>query len=187
MPRRDFTTRGNSEADGSASPQCGTAGIAVEQCRTWLEWAATQIDACLAGNSAETDRLLASLAELLGPVQLWSATVPPPASEIVSQKMSDVIVAVQSQDRATQRFTHVAESLRLLHEQLGDVRRAESAEAWRNLREKQFRAFSMAEERALFARMVADEGDCCDHGADMEPQDAIEMFGDETDTDEPAT
>jgi len=66
---------------------------------------------------------------------------------------------VQSHDRVMQRLMHVSESLRLLHEHLGDARRAQSPDSWRQLREHQLRAFSMAEERALFTRIVApDEG-----------------------------
>jgi hypothetical protein len=184
MPRRDSAARCDEEADSGPS-QRESAGIAVEQCRAWLDWAAAQIDACLACSSADTDRLLASLGELFGPMQVWSATVAPPDNEIFSQKMSDLIVAVQSHDRASQRFTHVAESLRLLHGQLGDAVRAESAESWRTLREQQYRTFSMAEERLLFARMVAAEGDCCNHDVAMNLEDTIEIFTEHA-FDEPA-
>ena len=56
-----------------------------------------------------------------------------------------------------QGLVHVKESLRALQAQLGDARHADSADSWRELREKQYRAFSMPEERLLFARMVARE------------------------------
>jgi hypothetical protein len=66
-------------------------------------------------------------------------------------------MAVQAHDRVMQSLVHVTESLRALQGQLGDARHADSADAWRLLREKQFMSFSMPEERQLFARLVAGE------------------------------
>jgi hypothetical protein len=73
-----------------------------------------------------------------------------------------------------QGLTHVAEALRALHAQLGDARRADSAESWRTLRETQYRAFTMAQERALFTRMVAREDGACEAEADEEG--TVELF-----------
>jgi hypothetical protein len=138
--------------------------IAFEHCRAWLEWAAAQVDVCLADDKPACDELLASLAKLLGPAALEDSTV--------VQKMSAVVVAVQSHDRVMQRLTHVSQSLRRLKEHLGDAGRAQSAESWRMLRENQLRAFSMAEERALFLRIAAQSNP--EETAD--PEETIEIF-----------
>ena len=53
--------------------------------------------------------------------------------------------------------------------------RANSADAWRTLRDTQFRAFSMAQERALFARMVAHEDEIGTE-AELTPEDTVELF-----------
>jgi hypothetical protein len=89
--------------------------------------------------------------------------------------MAAVIIAVQSHDRVMQGLTHAAESLRGLQALLGDARRADSAEAWRMLRETQLRAFSMPQERALFTSMVAPEGES-PREADLDPQETVELF-----------
>lgn len=151
------------------------ADIAVANCRDWLEWAAVQVDVCLADDKPACDRLLESLGELMGPAAVESDAGAPPAGSAVVQKMSAVVVAVQSHDRVMQRLNHVAESLRRLHEHLGDARLAQSAESWRLLRASQMRAFSMAEERSLFARMVAHD-DPMGHEAALNAQDTIELF-----------
>jgi hypothetical protein len=151
------------------------ADIAVENCRAWLEWAAAQVEMCLADDKPACDQLLASLAKMLAPAAQESAAVVPPADSTVIQKMSAVVVAVQSHDRVMQRLTHVAESLRRLQEHLGDERQAQSAESWRTLREKQMRAFSMAEERALFLRIVA-HGDGIGQEIPLSPEETIEIF-----------
>jgi hypothetical protein len=138
------------------------ADIAVANCRDWLEWAAVQVDVCLADDKPACDQLLDSLAKILG-------------SAAADQQMSAAVIAVQSHDRVMQRLNHVAESLRRLQEHLGDARLAQSAESWRALRENQMRAFSMAEERALFARIVA-RGDDMGHGSALDSEDATELF-----------
>jgi hypothetical protein len=151
------------------------ADIAVENCRAWLEWAAAQVETCLADDKPACDQLLASLAKMLAPAAQESAAVVPPVDSTVIQKMSAVVVAVQSHDRVMQRLTHVAESLRRLQEHLGDERQAQSAESWRTLREKQMRAFSMAEERALFLRIVA-HGDGTGQEIPLSPEETVEIF-----------
>ena len=157
--------------------------VAVEQCRTWLNWAAAQVDACLTSDRLASSQMLDALAEALSPAQPRSASAPPPADDSVSVKMSAVIIAVQSHDRVMQGLTHVAEALRALHAQLGDAR-ADSAETWRTLGEKQYRSFSMAQERALFARMVAHEGEST-RGAEMDPEETVELFAIDPDLHEP--
>ncbi|MGB6308079.1 MAG: hypothetical protein WBF89_09820 [Steroidobacteraceae bacterium] len=151
------------------------ADIAVANCRDWLEWAAVQVDVCLADDKPACDRLLESLAKMMGPAALDSSAGAASAGSAIVQKMSAVVVAVQSHDRVMQRLNHVAESLRRLQQHLGDARLAQSAESWRVLRENQMRAFSMAEERALFARIVA-HGDPMGHEAALNAQDTIELF-----------
>jgi hypothetical protein len=130
-----------------------TGGVAAAQCRAWLQWAAAQIDACVASDALATNELLASLANLLGSARAAALTPHDPANA----QLSAVIMAVQAHDRVMQGLVHVKESLRALQAQLGDARHADSADSWRALREKQYRAFSMPEERLLFARMVAHE------------------------------
>jgi hypothetical protein len=164
---------GETDEPRSARPEA--TGFAVEQCRAWLNWAAAQIDVCLTSDSLASAQMLAALAEALGPAHPRPGFVPAPAGDTVDVKMSAVIIAVQSHDRVMQGLTHVAESLRALHVQLGDSRRADSAESWRTLRETQIRAFSMAQERALFARMVAHEGEST-HEPDMDPEETVELF-----------
>jgi len=157
MSLPDLKSGGVSAIDDSIPATSESTSVAVQQCRLWLNWAAAQIDACLSSDSLANEQLLASLADLYGPQQSPSGAAPGPAPEALSCKMSAVVVAVQSHDRVMQGLTHVAESIRALRDHLGDRGGAESAESWRMLREKQFRAFSMAEERALFARLVARE------------------------------
>ena len=96
--------------------------------------------------------------------------------------MAAVIVAVQGHDRVMQGLSHVAQSLRGVHRQLGDARCADSPEAWRSLRDQQIRSFSMAEERTLFARMVV--GDSC-HDAPAHPDDTVELFAAAHDSGDP--
>jgi hypothetical protein len=131
-----------------------SSGVAAAQCRDWLQWAAAQIDACVASDALAMNQLLASLADLLGSAPRAAAVTP---HDPANAQMSAVIIAVQAHDRVMQGLAHVAESLRALQAQLGDARHADSADSWRTLREQQYRAFSMPEERLLFARMVAHE------------------------------
>ena len=96
-----------------------------------------------------------------------------------SQNISAVVVAVQSHDRVMQRLTHVSQSLRRLKEHLGDAGRVQSAESWRMLRENQLRAFSMAEERALFLRIAAHRDLTGQEPAPegtTDPEETIEIF-----------
>jgi hypothetical protein len=137
------------------SAAAASTGLAVASCSEWLTWAAAQIEACVNSDELAMNELLASLADLMGSAPRTVTATPHNAA--ADGKLSAVIMAVQAHDRVMQGLTHVTESLRLLQGQLGDARQADSADSWRALREKQFRAFSMAEERALFARMVAHE------------------------------
>jgi hypothetical protein len=175
MPQLDSAAAGGDCAGGMArTTQSDATGFAAEQCRAWLEWAATQVDLSLASDATACSQLLASLDDLMGPAQLGKQGGGPPADEAVDRKMSAVIVAVQGHDRVMQGLAHVAQSLRALGRHLGDARCAESSEAWRRLREQQMQAFSMAEERVLFARMLAH--DSCENAA-ANPDDAMELFG----------
>jgi hypothetical protein len=133
-----------------------TTGVAAAQCRDWLQWAAAQIDACVASDALAMNQLLASLAALMGSAPRAAAVTP---HEPADAQLSAVIMAVQAHDRVMQGLVHVQESLRSLQTQLGDARHADSADSWRELREKQYKAFSMPEERLLFARMVAHENE----------------------------
>ena len=176
MPQPESGINRHRAAGGSRTVQNEALGIAVEHCRTWLEWAATHVDQCLADDKPACDQLLTSLAEVVGPASPRVEADPPPGTvQSLNQKMSDVVVAVQSHDRVMQRLTHVAESLRLLHAHLGDARRAQSPESWRVLRDNQMRAFSMADERALFVRLVAHGDDNVPEVA-LNPDETIELF-----------
>ncbi len=176
MPRPESGINRHRAVGSSRPAQSDASGIAVEHCRDWLEWAATQVDQCLADDKPACDQLLSSLAEVLGAasprVQAVSAAG---TTQTLHQKMSDVVVSVQSHDRIMQRLNHVAESLRLLHEHLGDARRAQSPESWRILRDNQMRAFSMADERALFVRLVAHGDDNMPEGA-ANADETVELF-----------
>jgi hypothetical protein len=143
-------------------------GMALEHCRVWLKWAAAQVEESLRQDSLACGDLLRSLAEVLGPGQ------PKAAAATAGGEMSGVVIAVQSHDRVMQGLAHVAESLHALHALLGDGRRA-NTEAWRTLRETQFRAFSMAQERALFSRMLVHQ-DEVKHEAELSPEDTVELF-----------
>ena len=157
-------------------PRPESPGVGAEQCRAWLDWAATQVDTCLAGDAAACSQLLASLDDLMGLPQLVAQGGTSGADAALDRKMSAVIIAVQGHDRVMQGLTHVAQSLRALRRHLGDPRCAESSEAWRRLREQQMQSFSMSEERALFARMLAH--DSCENAAGN-PDAAVELFGTE--------
>jgi hypothetical protein len=156
--------------------QAEAGGIAVERCRAWLSWAAAQLDACLTSDKLASADLLAALADMLGPPRS-PASVPAPAGD-ADGKMSAVIIAVQSHDRIMQGLAHVAESLRTLQAQLGDAQRADSAESWRDLSETQIRAFSMPQERELFARMLvmSEDAERKADEADVDSEGTIELF-----------
>jgi hypothetical protein len=154
-------------------PQPESPGVDAEQCRAWLEWAATQMDTCLASDATASSQVLASLDDLMGLAQFVAHGEASPADAAIGRKMSAVIVAVQGHDRTMQVLTHVAQSLRALRRHLGDARNADSSEAWRMLREQQMQSFSMAEERVLFARMLAH--DSGEHAA-TNPDDTVELF-----------
>jgi hypothetical protein len=171
MPQPDSAAAGGDCAGGMArTAKSDATGFAAEQCRAWLAWAATQVDLSLVSDATACSQLLASLDDLMGLTRLGGAS---PADEAVGRKMSAVIVAVQGHDRVMQGLTHVAQSLRALHRHLGDARSADSSDAWRRLRELQMQTFSMAEERVLFARMLAH--DWCENAAEN-PDDAVELF-----------
>jgi hypothetical protein len=134
------------------SPSESTTGVAAAQCRDWLRWAEAQIDACVVSDALSMNELLAALAQLLGSAPRAAAVTP---HDPASAPLSAVVMAVQAHDRVMQGLVHVKESLRALQAQLGDARHADSADSWRELREQQYRTFSMPEERQLFARLVA--------------------------------
>ena|ERR1700676_5153576 len=175
MPRPDIDAGRIGGTDKSRPAQAEATGIAVVQCRAWLKWAAAQVDACLASDNLARSQLLAALADVLSPA--------PPGGGGNGQ-MEAVVIAAQAHDRATQGLSHVADALRALEAQLGDAERADSAESWRMLRETQIREFSMAQERALFARMVAHEGEST-HEADIDPEETVELFSIEPGLHEP--
>jgi hypothetical protein len=157
-------------------PPPESPGVGAEQCGAWLEWAATQVDTCLASDATACSQLLASLDDLMSLAQPVTQGGASPADAAMVRKMSAVIVAVQGHDRVMQGLSHVAQSLRALRRHLGDARCAESSEAWRRLREQQMQSFSMAEERVLFARMLAHDSS---ENAAANPHDAVELFGTE--------
>jgi hypothetical protein len=150
----ESTTGGCSASGEPTSAPAKSSALAAAQCRDWLQWAAAQIDACVASDTLAMNELLAALADLLGSAPRAAALAP---HDPANAKLSAVIMAAQAHDRITQGLVHVTEALRALQAQLGDARHADSADSWRTLREKQYRAFSMPEERLLFASLVAHE------------------------------
>jgi|HubBroStandDraft_6_1064221.scaffolds.fasta_scaffold774892_2 hypothetical protein len=173
MPPSESTT-GRWGAPNEQSPASAeSSGLAVAQCREWLGWAAAQVDACVSADKLAMDELLASLKNLMGPAVCSATTAKHDIAAI--EKLSAVITAVQTHDRVMQGLAHVTDSLRALQGQLGDARQAASADAWRALRERQFRAFSMPEERTLFARMVAHEEEASREVGTV-PAEAVEFF-----------
>lgn len=168
-------------------PAADASASGPQQCRDWLNWAAAQVEACVGNDGVAMHRLMESLHELIGAAGSRTAargttvpgtTVPGTTDGDVEARLTAVVVAVQTHDRVMQGLIHVAESMRALESQLADPRRAGSAESWRQLREKQFRAFSMAEERALFAQLVAHEADTWREAVEH-PGDAVELFADD--------
>jgi hypothetical protein len=174
MPQLESQSAAERATDETSTARSDSAGFAIEPCRAWLDWAAAQVDASLARDAVACEQLLASLNELMGLAQVRSNPGSAPADNAMDRQMSAVILAVQGHDRVIQGLAHVAQSLRALHGLLGDARCAESSEAWHTLRQKQMRSFSMAEERVLFARMVA--GDPGELPA-VTPDDTVEFFG----------
>lgn len=168
----------------SAQPEPG--GVAVERCRAWLSWAAAQLDACLTSDKLASAQLLAALADVLGRAQSPAGSALAPAGD-ADGRMSAVIIAVQSHDRVMQGLAHVSESLRTLEVQLADAQRAGSAESWRDLSETQIRAFSMPQERVLFARMLAmaEGAERKADEADVDSEGTIELFTIDPDLHEP--
>jgi hypothetical protein len=148
------------QIDTAPAAQPEANSLALQHCRVWLKWAAAQVEECLTRDALASADLLRALAEVLGSER---------------REMSAVVIAVQSHDRVTQGLAHVAESLHALHALLGDARHANSSDAWRMLRGSQYRAFSMVQERALFARMVAPE-DELGHEAPLTADETVELF-----------
>ncbi len=177
----ESTGQGLSEAELSRA-RIESKVIDAVQFGAWLGWAATQIEASLAIDAESCNRVLASLAELLGAAEACAKAAPSTPRQAVERDMCAVIVAMQAHDRVTQGFVHVAQSLRSLHEYLRNTRSTGTAESWRLLCEKQLRAFSMAEERILFARMVAIE---TPDEAAADPPENAEMFFTELRPDQP--
>jgi hypothetical protein len=184
MPRPDIGAGRIGATDKSNPSQPEATGIAVEQCRAWLSWAAAQVDECLANDNLARTQLLAALADVLSPAPTRYGSALAPSGDSVSGQMEAVVIAVQAHDRATQGLSHVADSLRALRAQLGDAERADSADSWRVLRDAQIRAFTMAQERALFARLVAG-GDDGRLDAEMESEGTVELFTIDTGLHEP--
>jgi hypothetical protein len=83
-----------------------TTGVAAAQCRDWLQWAAAQIDACVASDARAMNQLLASLAALMGSAPRAAAVTP---HEPEDAQLSAVIMAVQAHDRVMQGLVHVQE------------------------------------------------------------------------------
>lgn len=178
MPSSEIDAGSIGAADAPGRVLSEATGVAVQQCRAWLNWAAAQIDVCLANDDLASNQLLAALADVVGPAHTRSGPAPASASasagETIDEKLSAVIIAVQAHDRVRQGLTHVVDSLRALHAQLGDAERADSAESWQMLGETRMREFSMAQERALFARLVAHGGGKRESHIDTE--ETVELF-----------
>jgi predicted secreted protein len=157
--------------ESSPSHEAGTesSAVAVQNCGRWLDWAATQVEVCLADDKPACEQLLESLTEALG------SGAGSPVDVSACQKLSAVVVAVQAHDRLIQRLTHVAEALRGVQHHLADDAQARSAQSWRMLQQMQLERFSMSEERALFFRVVAQS-----QAADSHPgfgfEDGVELF-----------
>jgi hypothetical protein len=156
-------------------PEIQSNSLSVEQCRVWLNWSAAQIEACLSGDAAASDQLLASLSDVLDPTNPHTETTSASDGDAIRGKMAAVVVAVQFHDRLMQGLSHVVQSLRALHEHLGDPGRAGSPDSWRALRDKQFRSFSMAEERALFVALVAHQDERGPE-AELSSESSVELF-----------
>jgi hypothetical protein len=157
------------EARNGAAPDVSSS-YAAEQCRVWLNWAAAQIDACLSGDAAASDQLLASLSAVIRSTDA--------APDATAGGMSAVVVAVQFHDRLMQSLRHVAQSLRALRVQIGDRESAASPESWHTLRKEQFRSFSMTEERALFVALVGHHDEAGPE-TDLQGQSTVDLFGDD--------
>lgn len=180
-----FDGRHLTPADELRQPEGHPDDSALAHSRLWLDWAVTQINRSVADDTAASERLLAALDALMSAASVRSPQTSP-ADDSIGQKMSAVVVEVQSHDRLMQQLTHVAESLRGLHEHLKDPRNAASPDAWRGLREKQLRGFSMTEERALFADIVGTSSDRDNHSPETNLAATIELFDEPHAADEPS-
>ncbi len=170
-------------AAAEAGPAADDSSLA--HCRVWLDWAATQIEGSLANDSAECDRLIAGLAEMLRAAERRAPGTA--ADDTVEQKMSRVVIAVQSHDRLMQQLSHVAGALRGLHEHLGSPGQRGSVDRWRELGERQLRAFSMPEERLLFAEIIgAGTGVSYNPAAGPNDESLVDLFGEIESFEEPS-
>ncbi len=155
-----------------APESAGSAhGVAIEYSRAWLDCIAIQVDECLARDSVACVTLLSSIDGLLSAARASGA-----ADRSLDDELASVIVAVQFHDRLIQQLTHVAESLRAINAHLGDPRRATSSAAWESLSTERMQAFTMRDERMLFAG--TDAGFSQAHRIE-ETADAIELFTDD--------
>src|SRR5271167_255347 len=84
------------------------SGLAMAQCRDWLQWAAAQVDACVASDKLAMNSLLAALSDLMGSARAATSA----ARDAAGANASAVIMAVQAHDRVMQGLVHVTDSLR---------------------------------------------------------------------------
>jgi uncharacterized protein with von Willebrand factor type A (vWA) domain len=149
----------------------------LAHCRVWLDWAVTQINASLDADGIACQTLLAALDGVLCAAR-GASPAAAPVDASMERKMSEVVIAVQNHDRLMQQLVHVAQSLRSLHEHLGDAANSGSISAWNMLSEKQMRVFSMTEERDLFSRMVGGGGEDAARYAGSGSAGEVDLFED---------
>ncbi len=140
-----------------------TAAVDADWQRHWLEWAATQIEASLALDRDATGEVLAALGDLI------EGSAASDAAETATRRgaFARVVTAVQVHDRLVQQLTHVAEALRALAQPAAVPA---TAQRLSELRRRQLAAFTMNEERTLFAAMVPEP---CREGAAATPREDV--------------
>src|SRR5258706_9842842 len=111
MPRPDSDAGRNSATDKLRPARPEAPGIALEQCRAWLNWAAAQVEERLASDNLARSQLLAALADVLNPAPTRSGPALGASSDGVVGPMQPDVIQAQAPGRATQGLPPAAHSL----------------------------------------------------------------------------
>ena len=135
-----------------------------------LELAAGQVDAAMRDSNSSVDTLMdtfTSMADTLATIDVALGTLPDTIgngmvkSEIqdnarqVAQKVHQAIIAFQFYDKLVQRLDHVCHSLSGLSGLVSDTGRLYNPKQWSALQELIRSKYTMAEERDMFAAVMA--------------------------------
>jgi hypothetical protein len=158
---------------------CARAALRLQ--RSWLDWAAAQINASLALDHEAMANLVTAIRVIIGALDKAVLAVstggrPTLELDLIATHAAGMVAAVQSHDRLAQQLSHVAEALQSLGA-VAAIAPAPTESDWEALRHRQLRSFSMREERELFHRVVPNlRGDDGADASDKNNVQSVELF-----------